>query len=47
MGYQQTLGAGKTLSGYALITALDLNAPNEDNATYTISMVGTGALTHA
>lgn len=46
-GYQQAVGTGKTLSGYALITALDLNAPNDDNATYTISMVGTGALTHA
>lgn len=47
MGYQQTLGTGRNLTGTALITKLDLNAKDNDNATYTITMEGTGALTHA
>lgn len=47
MGFPQTIGTQKNLTGTAYITALDLNAPNDDNSTYTISMIGTGALTHA
>jgi len=47
MGYEQTLGTGKTLTGSAYITGIDLNAPDQDNSTFTISMIGTGALTHA
>lgn len=31
--------------GTAIITSVDMNAPDGDNATYTISMEGTGALT--
>lgn len=46
-GYPQTLGTGKTLTGTALITKLDVNAPDQDNSTFTISMEGNGALTHA
>lgn len=30
--------------GMAIITSVDMNAPDGDNATYTISMTGTGAL---
>ena len=35
------------LKGKAIITSLELNAPNGDNATYTASFEGTGALTKA
>lgn len=47
MGYQQTLGTSRQLTGTALITKLDLNAPDNDNSTFTISLEGTGPLTHA
>lgn len=47
MGYQQTLGSGRVTTGLAIITKLDLNSPDNDNVTYTISLEGTGALTHA
>lgn len=47
MGYQQTLGSARHLSGTALITKIDLTAPDNDNSTFTISLEGTGALTHA
>jgi len=48
MGYPQTLGTtSKALSGSAYITKLDLNAPNDDSSTFTVSFQGTGALTHA
>ena len=47
MGYQQTLGAGRNVSGTALITKLDLNAKDNDNTSFTIAMEGTGALTHS
>lgn len=47
MGYQQTVGTEKNLTGTAYITSIDLNAPNDENSTFSISMIGTGALTHA
>lgn len=48
MGYVQTLGtSNKALSGTVYITKLDLNAPNDDSATFSVSFQGTGALTHA
>ena len=47
MGYQQTLGSGRNLSGSAYITKLDLNAPDNANSTFTISLEGTGALAHS
>lgn len=47
MGYPQTVGSGKSLTGSAYITALNVNAPDQDNSTFTVSMIGTGALTHA
>lgn len=31
--------------GKVIITSIDMNAPDGDNATYTVSMTGTGALT--
>ena len=39
--------AGKqktTVIREAIITSVDMNAPDGDNATYTISMTGSGAL---
>lgn len=36
-----------TYSGKVIITALEANAPNGDNATYTASFEGVGALTKA
>lgn len=41
-GYQATTG---TYSGNVIITALEANAPNGDNATFTASFEGVGALT--
>lgn len=47
VGYPQTQStADASLTGLAYITKLDLNAASEDNTTFTISMQGTGALTH-
>jgi len=43
MGYPQTLGS-KFLSGTALITKLDLNAKDNDNSSFTVTLEGTGAL---
>ncbi len=37
--------SGTVLSGKAIITSLDLNAPNEDNASCSITFQGKGALT--
>ena len=37
--------SGTVLSGKAIITSLDLNAPNEDNASVSITFTGKGALT--
>jgi predicted secreted protein len=37
----------KKFSGLAYITSLSLNAPDGDNASYSISLEGTGALTMA
>lgn len=34
----------KAWTGEAIITSIDMNAPDGDNATYTISMTGSGAL---
>ena len=39
--------SGTVLSGKAIITSLDLNAPNEDNASVSITFTGKGALTVA
>ena len=36
-----------TYSGNVIITALEANAPNGDNATFTASFEGVGALTKA
>jgi predicted secreted protein len=47
MGYPQTKGTGKYLTGSALITSITANGPDQDNATFSVSMVGTGALAHA
>jgi len=47
MGYQQTLGSDKTLIGSAFINKIDLNAPDNANSSYTITLEGNGALTHA
>lgn len=48
MGYPQTLGTTyKNLSGSCYVTKLDLNAPNDDSSTFTVSLQGTGALTFA
>jgi len=47
MGFPQTLGVGKSLSGTAWVTKCDLTAKDNDNTTYTINMEGTGPLTHA
>jgi predicted secreted protein len=43
MGYPQTIGS-KYLSGTALITKLDLNAKDNDNSSFTVTLEGTGAL---
>lgn len=37
--------SGTVLSGKAIITSLDINAPNEDNASCSITFTGKGALT--
>lgn len=34
------------LSGDMIITSVELNAPNGENATFTVQFTGTGALTH-
>lgn len=47
MGYPQIIGTGKSLTGSAWITKLDLNAKDNDNTSFTISMEGNGALSHA
>lgn len=41
-----TPAATGTYTGQAIITRLDLNAPNGDNATYSATFTGVGALTH-
>lgn len=38
--------SGDYLSGKVIITSLELNAPSGDNATFTCSFAGVGALTH-
>ncbi len=43
MGYPQTLGT-KFLSGTGLITKLDLNAKDNDNSTFSVTIEGTGPL---
>jgi len=43
MGYPQTVGA-KYLSGSGYITKLDLNAKDNDNSSFTVTIEGTGAL---
>lgn len=48
MGYPQALGSTyNNLSGSCYVTKIDLNAPNDDSATFTVSLQGTGALTHS
>lgn len=47
MSYPQTAGSVKGISGSAFITKLDLNAKDADNASFTISLEGTGAFTWA
>jgi len=47
MGYPQTIGTGKTLTGTVWISKVDLNAKDNDNSSFTVSMEGTGPLTHA
>ncbi len=44
MGSPQTIGA-KYFSGTAYITKLDLNAKDNDNSSFTVTLEGTGALT--
>ena len=34
-----------TLTGQMIITSVELNAPNGENATFTVNFTGTGALT--
>lgn len=41
-----TKAATGTYAGKAIITSLDANANSGDNATYTVSLEGVGALTH-
>ena len=36
-----------SLSGKAIITSIELNAPNGENATFTADFTGVGALAHA
>lgn len=43
----QSVGTGKTMTGTAILTKCDLSAGDNSNVTYSISMEGTGALTHA
>lgn len=37
--------AGNGYTGQMIITSVDLNAPNEDNATFKVDFTGVGALT--
>jgi len=43
-GAQTNDATKKKYTGTAIITALDVNAPNDDTTTYTIALEGTGAL---
>lgn len=47
VGDSWTPGTALKLTGKAIITALNLNAPAGDNANYSISLKGNGALTLA
>lgn len=47
MGFPQTVGTGKYLGGTAIITKLDLDAKDNDTSTFSVTLEGTGALTHA
>lgn len=38
------VGDDCTLQGYAYITSLDVQAPNDDNATFSVGFTGTGQL---
>jgi predicted secreted protein len=47
MGYPQTIGTGRILTGSGWINKVDLNAKDNDNSSFTISIEGNGALAHA
>ena len=46
--YGATIKVGnKKFSGTAIITSLSVNAPDQDNASYSVALEGTGILTMA
>lgn len=45
--YPQTLGTGRNLTGLVYLTKVDLDAKDADSASFSVSMKGSGTLTHA